>query len=91
MSDERGRALNESPIPSNRIGSQLGLLLNDYQNLVVGWWGIDEPYSIDNFYPIGIVAQTLRDYQPKPQQLYIPFMGAWDGVYHDYNKSIWYK
>lgn len=81
VSDIRGRELhNEFGPAKGRINSHLQLLLPSYRNFIVGWWGIDEPYSIDNFDPIGKVAEILHQ---QNQQLYLPFMGAWDGVYND--------
>ncbi|HRP36960.1 MAG TPA: hypothetical protein PLS50_04060, partial [Candidatus Dojkabacteria bacterium] len=80
--DERGEALYKDSLGTGvrlRIKNQIDQLLS-YDNSVVGWHGIDEPFSIDNFEPIRIVAQTVRDHN---KQLYLPFMGFWDGVWQN--------
>jgi hypothetical protein len=77
--DERGERLKTSNVPRTLIETQLSKL-SSHQNLIVGQYGIDEPFSIDHFEPIRIVAQILRD---NNQQLYLPFMGFWDGVWQD--------
>lgn len=52
-----------------------------YVNTVVGWHGIDEVMSIDNFEPIRMVAEILRTQHNL--QLYLPMMGRWNGTWEN--------
>ena len=52
-----------------------------YVNTVLGWHGIDEVMSIDNFEPIRMVSKILRTQHNL--QLYLPMMGRWNGTWEN--------
>lgn len=52
-----------------------------YVNTVLGWHGIDEVMSIDNFEPIRMVAEILRT--KHNLKLYLPMMGRWNGTWEN--------
>ncbi len=51
-----------------------------YDSTVLGWHGIDEVVSIDNFEPIRIVAGILKQ---QDLRLYLPMMGFWNGTWEN--------
>ncbi|MCS7053658.1 MAG: hypothetical protein NZM09_07980, partial [Ignavibacterium sp.] len=51
-----------------------------YNSTVLGWHGIDEVVSIDNFEPIRIVAGILKQ---QDLRLYLPMMGFWNGIWEN--------
>lgn len=82
VSDGRGRQIID---PNSQARDLVELQLNQlstFEDYVAGWHGIDEPFSIDIFEPIRIVAQILKD---NSQQLYLTFMGFWFGVWDNPN------
>jgi hypothetical protein len=80
ISDERGRQLTEDW----QITKQSILDMIDYQyqfkNKISGWFGLDEPHSIDNFEPIRIISELLES-QPNAAKLWISLEGSWSGCW----------
>lgn len=64
-----------------RINEEINVIKNSssYNSTVVGWHGIDEVMSIDNFEPIRMVAEILR--RQHNLHLYLPMMGRWNGTW----------
>ncbi len=52
---------------------------------IVGWYGIDEPESIDNYEPIRIVDSVLDKSSDGKRRLWISFPSSWNGKYGDSN------
>ena len=84
VSDDRGRELINPLSPAEqRIITQATSLqsFSGWDTLVVGWFGIDEPESIDIFEPIRFVTEILDINSSRKRQLWIAFMGHWDGAW----------
>lgn len=62
--------------------------LSTYNNYVAGWFGIDEPNSIDNYLPIKRVIEILNNYSNNTRPLWLALMGKWDGVYNHHGDKF---
>ena len=51
-----------------------------FSSKISGWFGVDEPHSIDNFEPIRIVSELLEN-QSNPAKLWISLEGSWSGCW----------
>ena len=54
-------------------------------DLIVGWYPIDEPESIDNYEPIRVVDSILNKVSDGKRKLWIAFPSSWNGKYGDSN------
>src|SRR5690606_29346441 len=84
--DQRGfRIINDTTF-QNRIINQV----NEYKNLsnsaVIGWYGLDEPSSIDNWEPYRIVDSLIHA-QDASLYLHTGFTSGWNGKFGESNKG----
>jgi hypothetical protein len=67
LSDVRGRDLTD-PVIWLFVKSQIEQMLqasyitSNYQTKITGWFGLDEPNSLDNFEPIRIISELINNY-----------------------------
>ena len=67
LSDVRGRDLTD-PVIWLFVKSQIEQMLqasyitSNYQTKITGWFGLDEPNSLDNFEPIRIISELISNY-----------------------------
>ena len=83
LSDGRGRFIKDSLtflIAQQQIYEQM----DEFQNRVVGWMGIDEPQTIDNYEPIRIVQGIIDSKSNGAKGLWIAFGGGWSGRWDNY-------
>lgn len=79
---------NDTTFTKILIESQLNTLSPSYDNQVAGWFGIDEPNSIDNYHPIKRVIEILNNYSNNTRPLWLALMGKWDGVFNHRNDKF---
>ncbi len=79
---------NDTTLTKILIESQLNTLSPSYDNQVAGWFGIDEPNSIDNYLPIKRVIEILNNYSNNTRPLWLALMGKWDGVYNHHGDKF---
>ena len=82
--DEKGWQLKNISQPTN----QIKILVNTYitDSTVVGWYGLDEPRSIDNYEPYRVVdsiVDSVSRYHNKPMRLHTGFTAGYQGRYGD--------
>ncbi len=90
LSDDRGRFITDPqtlPIAKQQIKDQI----DEFQERVVGWMGIDEPQSIDNYEPIRIVQSIIDSITNENKGLWISFGGTWSGRWDHWNNIGSYK
>lgn len=82
--DDFGFALKETPQPKADIKSLVESYINT--STIVGWYGLDEPPSIDNYEPYRIVdymVDSVSRYHNKPMRLHTGFTAGYQGRYGD--------
>ncbi len=62
------------------IQSQLNQL-STYDSNILGWFGRDEPNSIDQYAPIKRVIEIINDHTDNASPLWLALMGKWDGAF----------
>ena len=82
--DVPGRDLEEEDYPKINIS----ILVQNYidTSTIVGWYGLDEPRSIDNYEPFRIVdsiVDSVSRYHNKPMRLHTGFTAGYLGRYGD--------
>jgi hypothetical protein len=78
ISDDRGRELLQT-LTQNLIVDMINASYQ-FSNKISGWFGVDEPHSIDNFEPIRIVSELLEN-QQNSSKLWISLEGSWSGCW----------
>ena len=63
-----------------KIDSQL-IQLSTYNSNILGWFGRDEPNSIDQYAPIKKVIEIINDHTNNQSPLWLALMGKWDGAF----------
>lgn len=82
VSDQRGRDLKDptKPAASNIISQACSTIVNN-EDVIAGWFGIDEPHSIDNFEPIRVVDSILNSKSNDTRPAWFPMMTQWLGAW----------
>lgn len=80
--DQKGLDLMEIPAPRNLITT----LVNEYISdpTIIGWYGTDEPGSIDNYEPFRIVDNIISSVSQQnnfPIRLHAAITGSWQGKF----------
>ncbi|MDR3667928.1 MAG: hypothetical protein P4L35_13885 [Ignavibacteriaceae bacterium] len=84
ISDQRGRDLKN---PSSNALAEITKQVNNFpipSTDILGWLGIDEPDSFDDYEPMRIVDSLINNLHPY-QSVFYPIMGKWDGAYESRN------
>lgn len=78
ISDQKGRLIKDN----NTARNQVKTLVAQYPDTskVLGWFGLNEPLTIDNFEPFRIVDELVREVNTN-LRLYTTFTTGWGGVY----------
>jgi hypothetical protein len=78
ISDQKGRDVKTRP----EIRQDIKDLVAQYQDTskVLGWFGLNEPFSIDNYEPFRIVDGLVQE-ENTNLHLYTTFTSGWGGVY----------
>jgi hypothetical protein len=78
ISDQKGERLQSDTVVANLIRG----LVNDYKDAskVLGWFGLNEPFSIDNYEPFRIVDGLVQEVNTN-LHLYTTFTSGWGGIY----------
>ncbi len=83
ISDERGREIT-NPQNHYRIADQDSKSFTTHiDDVVIGWFPVDEPESIDNYEPIRIVDSILNKVSSGKRRLWVSFPSSWNGRYGD--------
>jgi hypothetical protein len=56
----------------------------DFDNVIAGWYGVDEPMFIDQMEPIRKMDSLIRTLTNDKMKLLITLAGCWDGTYNGY-------
>ncbi|MDX9710892.1 MAG: right-handed parallel beta-helix repeat-containing protein [Ignavibacteriaceae bacterium] len=82
VSDVKGREImsTTSSIAEDNIQAQLEQVQN-YNSYILGWFGRDEPSSIDQYAPIKRVIEIINNKTGGQNPLWLALMGMWDGAY----------
>ncbi len=78
LSDEKGRDLKNDPNTADLIKYQV-IQYSDTTN-VLGWFGLNEPTSIDNYEPFRIVDSLIQSVNPN-LRLFTTYATGWGGIY----------
>lgn len=88
--DQKGQELMDPLSDAEaKIDSQLNQIAV-YNSNILGWFGRDEPNSIDQYAPIKKVIEIINDHTNNQSPLWLALMGKWDGVYSDQGDPEWY-
>ena len=96
VSDIRGRYLTEREDERRNIRNQSnnlkpdgGIVFNqnytDFENTMIGFYGIDEPETIDQLEPIRIVGNLIKEATNNKRFLFTSVAASWDGKYGSSN------
>lgn len=85
VSDQKGMELmDEDPLVITNINNQLQSL-SSYDNHIAGWYGLDEPNSIDLYAPMKKVIEIVSQQGSVLRPVRFPLMGKWSGLYNHPN------
>jgi hypothetical protein len=78
ISDQKGRLIKDNTTARNQVKT----LVAQYPDTstVLGWFGLNEPFSIDNYEPFSIVDGLVQDTNAT-LHLFTTFTTGWGGVY----------
>jgi len=80
--DETGRQLIEQDDPKINITTLVNTYLNHpFGESIIGWYGTDEPGSIDNYEPFRVVDSLISDTTDGNIRLHAGFTGSWRGIF----------
>lgn len=98
VTDDRGRNLttDEDEQYRNRIRNQANNLkpaggivfsqnYTDFENTMIGFYGIDEPETIDQLEPVRIVGNLIKEATNNKRFLFTSVASSWDGKYGSSN------
>lgn len=79
--DQKGQEIMDpNSQASTNIHNQIDQL-QDYETSILGWFGRDEPNSIDQYDPIKRVIEIINDDTNNQSPLWLALMGKWDGAF----------
>jgi hypothetical protein len=77
--DDKGLELVEEPEPASLITGLVNTYIND--PTIIGWYGTDEPQSIDNYEPFRVVDSIINAKSNGNLRLHAGFTGGYPGTY----------
>jgi hypothetical protein len=77
--DFRGLSLLEEQAPRNLIKGLVNTYINN--STIIGWYGTDEPGSIDNFEPYRVVDSLINSVSNGSVRLHASITGSWRGTF----------
>ncbi len=93
VTDPRGLLLTETPEQernkirnqSNNLKPDGGIVFNEgltnFENTIIGFYGIDEPETIDQLEPVRIVGNLIKEATNNKRFLFTSVASSWDGKY----------
>lgn len=84
--DQRGFEIKFNTSARNKIIAQVDEYKNLTNSAVIGWYGLDEPSSIDNWEPYRIVDSLIHA-QDASLYLHTGFTSGWNGKFGESNKG----
>ena len=86
VSDEKGRELKTIPQVATNIKDLVSLYSDP--TYVLGWMGLNEPLTIDNFEPIRIVDSLIQAATNGNLRYYATFTSGWKGLVGYYQPGL---
>jgi hypothetical protein len=80
--DGKGIDIVENPERQALINNLVQSYIND--PYIIGWYGLDEPLSIDNYEPYRVIDEIIRGVQGSQIRLHAALTTGWNGQYGNF-------